>query len=415
MLEKNLIQLTALENWLQKLTGGDNMLALVLQVFIVVLVVVVANFFLRRTLAKLYLRTSLTPSPWDHALVSAARKPLLLLAWIIGITFAARIIQAETDNALFEVVSPARTIGVIGCLSWFLTRFISNMQVGIMVQRHAQGKPIDSTTIDATGKLLRISVLITAALVGLQSLGISISGVLAFGGVGGIAVGFAAKDMLANFFGAMMVYLDRPFVVGDWIRSPDKEIEGTVEEIGWRLTRIRTFDSRLLYVPNAVFTQISVENASRMTNRRISENVGVRYCDIDKVAPIVAEIQAMLKAHPEIDQRQVTIVNLLQFSPSALDIMIYTFTNTTHWVKYHEVKQDVMLQIAAIVDQHGAQIALPNRMLHMAGADDFAGMAMAGPLGDGVAAAPRQGVAAASRSGTFAASRSENAGPVRSA
>jgi len=415
MLEKNLIQLTALENWLQKLTGGDNMLALVLQVFIVVLVVVVANFFLRRTLAKLYLRTSLTPSPWDHALVSAARKPLLLLAWIIGITFAARIIQAETDNALFEVVSPARTIGVIGCLSWFLTRFISNMQVGIMVQRHAQGKPIDSTTIDATGKLLRISVLITAALVGLQSLGISISGVLAFGGVGGIAVGFAAKDMLANFFGAMMVYLDRPFVVGDWIRSPDKEIEGTVEEIGWRLTRIRTFDSRLLYVPNAVFTQISVENASRMTNRRISETVGVRYCDIDKVAPIVAEIQAMLKAHPEIDQRQVTIVNLLQFSPSALDIMIYTFTNTTHWVKYHEVKQDVMLLIAAIVDQHGAQIALPNRMLHMAGADDFAGMAMAGPLGDGVAAAPRQGVAAASRSGTFAASRSENAGPVRSA
>ena len=415
MLEKNLIQLTALENWLQKLTGGDNMLALVLQVFIVVLVVVVANFFLRRTLAKLYLRTSLTPSPWDHALVSAARKPLLLLAWIIGITFAARIIQAETDNALFEVVSPARTIGVIGCLSWFLTRFISNMQVGIMVQRHAQGKPIDSTTIDATGKLLRISVLITAALVGLQSLGISISGVLAFGGVGGIAVGFAAKDMLANFFGAMMVYLDRPFVVGDWIRSPDKEIEGTVEEIGWRLTRIRTFDSRLLYVPNAVFTQISVENASRMTNRRISENVGVRYCDIDKVAPIVAEIQAMLKAHPEIDQRQVTIVNLLQFSSSALDIMIYTFTNTTHWVKYHEVKQDVMLQIAAIVDQHGAQIALPNRMLHMAGADDFAGMAMARPRGDGVAAAPRQGVAAASRSGTFAASRSENAGPVRSA
>jgi MscS family membrane protein len=123
----------------------------------------------------------------------------------------------------------------------------------------------------------------------------------------------------------------------------------------------------------------------------------------------------MLKAHPEIDQRQVTIVNLLQFSPSALDIMIYTFTNTTHWVKYHEVKQDVMLLIAAIVDQHGAQIALPNRMLHMAGADDFAGMAMAGPLGDGVAAAPRQGVAAASRSGTFAASRSENAGPVRSA
>jgi MscS family membrane protein len=207
----------------------------------------------------------------------------------------------------------------------------------------------------------------------MQSLGISISGVLAFGGVGGIAVGFAAKDLLANFFGAMMVYLDRPFVVGEWIRSPDKEIEGTVEEIGWRLTRIRTFDSRLLYVPNAVFTQISVENASRMTNRRIAENIGVRYCDIDKVASIVAEIRAMLKAHPEIDQRQTTIVNLLQFSSSALDIMVYTFTETTQWIKYHAVKQDVMLQIAAIVAAHGAQIALPSRMLHMADADSFGG------------------------------------------
>ena len=103
----------------------------------------------------------------------------------------------------------------------------------------------------------------------MQALGYSISGVLAFGGIGGIAVGFAAKDLLANFFGGLMIYLDRPFSVGDWIRSPDKNIEGTVEEIGWRLTRIRTFDKRPLYVPNSTFTQISVENPSRMLNRRI--------------------------------------------------------------------------------------------------------------------------------------------------
>jgi MscS family membrane protein len=399
---ENYIKLIALENWLQKLTGGDNTLALVLQVFIVVLVVVVTNFFLRRTLGKLELTASQSPTPWNYALVSAVRKPLLLLAWILGISFAARIIQAETDNALFEIISPLRTIGVIGCMSWFLSRFITNVQVGIMAQRHAQGKPVDSTTIDATGKLLRISVMITAALVGMQSLGISISGVLAFGGVGGIAVGFAAKDLLANFFGAMMVYLDRPFVVGEWIRSPDKEIEGTVEEIGWRLTRIRTFDSRLLYVPNAIFTQISVENASRMTNRRISENIGVRYCDIDKVALIVADIRAMLKAHPEIDQRQTTIVNLLQFSSSALDIMVYTFTVTTQWVKYHGVKQDVMLQIAAIVAAHGAQIALPSRMLHMAEAGNFGGNFSGNPSGKGGPASDPVAITAAAQQVTAA-------------
>ena len=374
------MNLDSLESWLKQITGGDALLALVLQVFVVVLVVVVANFFLRRVLARLEERTRLTTTPWDFALVSAARKPLTLLAWIVGITFAARIVQAHADAALFEAVAPARTIGVIGCITWFLVRFISNVQDGVMAQRLAQGESVDRTTVDAIGKLLRISVLITAVLVGLQSLGFSISGVLAFGGVGGIAVGFAAKDLLANFFGGLMVYLDRPFVVGEWIRSPDKEIEGTVEEIGWRLTRIRTFDKRPLYVPNSVFTQITVENPSRMSNRRIKETVGLRYADIDKVAPIVRDIKAMLRAHPDIDQAPTMIVNFTQFAASSLDIMVYTFTVTTAWVAYHEVKQDVMLKIAEIVERHGAEIAFPTRTLHVEGAVDTVSVPSSAPV-----------------------------------
>ncbi len=366
------MNLDLLENWLLRLTGGDTVLTLVLQIFIVVLGVVVANFFLRRLLAKLEERTRLTATPWDFALVSAARKPLTVLAWIIGIAFAAHIVQTETDAALFDAIPPARTIGVIACLTWFLVRFIGNVQDGIMAQRQLRGEAVDRTTVDAIGKLLRVSVLITSVIVGLQSLGFSISGVLAFGGIGGIAVGFAAKDLLANFFGGLMVYLDRPFATGDWIRSPDKQIEGTVEDIGWRLTRIRTFDSRPLYVPNAIFTQIAVENASRMTNRRISENIGVRYSDINKVGVIVADIQTMLRNHPEISQTQTTIVNFLQFSASSLDIMVYTFTRTTAWVAFHEIKQDVMLQIAKIIASHGAEIALPTRTLHLSGNADLA-------------------------------------------
>ena len=87
-----------------------------------------------------------------------------------------------------------------------------------------------------------------------------------------------------------MIYLDRPFSVGDWIRSPDKEIEGTVEDIGWRLTRIRTFDKRPLYIPNSIFASISVENPSRMSNRRIYEKIGIRYDDVSKMNTIVTEV-----------------------------------------------------------------------------------------------------------------------------
>ena len=119
--------------------------------------------------------------------------------------------------------------------SLFLTNFIRRAERNLVHPDYIS-KPLDATTVRAVGKLLRAAVIITAVLIAMQLFGYSISGLLAFGGIGGIAMGFAAKDLLANFFGGLMIYLDRPFSVGDWVRSPDKEIEGTVEDIGWRLT-----------------------------------------------------------------------------------------------------------------------------------------------------------------------------------
>jgi MscS family membrane protein len=227
--------------------------------------------------------------------------------------------------------------------------------------------------LDAIAKLLRLSVLITAALVALQTLGFSVSGVLAFGGIGGIAVGFAARDLLANFFGGLMIYMDRPFAVGDWVRSPDRNIEGTVEEIGWRLTRIRTFDSRPLYVPNSVFTNIAVENPSRMQNRRIYETIGVRYDDATKVGAIVKDVTEMLNSHPEIQTDRTLMVNFTTCSASSLDFFIYCFTRTAVWAEFHRVKQDVLLKILEIVDKHGAEVAFPTSTIHVP--DGIAGLA----------------------------------------
>ena len=163
----------------------------------------------------------------------------------------------------------------------------------------------------------------------------------------------------------MMIYLDRPFAVGDWIRSPDREIEGTVEAIGWRLTRIRTFDKRPTYVPNSIFTSITVENPSRMTSRRIYETIGIRYDDVDKMEDIVKDVKQMLLEHSEIDTHQTMIVNFNKFAPSSLDFFVYTFTKTTQWVKFHEIKQDVMLRIIRIIESHGAQCAFPTSTIHV--------------------------------------------------
>ena len=185
---------------------------------------------------------------------------------------------------------------------------------------------------------------------------------LAFGGIGGVAVGFAAKDMLANFFGGLMIYLDRPFRKGDWIRSPDRDLEGTVESIGWRQTAIRNFRKNIIYIPNSVFMNIIVENPSRMTHRRIKEVIGLRYKDLSKMVHIVNDVKKMLSSHNDIDHDQVTIVNFNSYNDSSIDFFINTYADTKEWVKYHEIKQDVLIQVGNIIEKHGAEIAFPTRV-----------------------------------------------------
>lgn len=338
---------------------------LLIQVGVVILVTLVISFLAGRVLAKLEQKLAKTENKWDDAFIHAFKKPLKLIINVVGIFYAAEIIYLETKAPIFAELDSLRDVIVIAMMAWALNRFISKAQENIHEHAEKKGEPVDQTTSDAIVNILKITVVVTSALVALQTLGISISGILAFGGVGGVAVGFAAKDLLANFFGAMVVYLDKPFGIGDWIRSPDREIEGVVEKIGWRQTMIRTFDKRPLYVPNSVFANIAVENPSRMKNRRIYENIGVRYADMKTVKKIVDEIRSMLEKHKEIDARQTLIVNLLEFNSSSVDIMVYTFTKTTDWVKFHGIKEEVLLTIADIIEANGAEMAFPSTSLYV--------------------------------------------------
>jgi MscS family membrane protein len=337
----------------------------ILQAFLVIFAFMILDFVQRKILKRLRLKAEKTKRVWDDVIIDSIKKPISLIIWAAGIYLAAKIIQEATGAVIFKAVEPLLDAVIIGAIAWVLVRLIKRGE-----QKIIEGeKEVDPTTVDAIAKLLKVSVVITSILVVLQTLGYSISGVLAFGGIGGVAIGFAAKDLLANFFGGLTIYLDRPFAVGDWIRSPDRNIEGTVEHIGWRLTRIRTFDKRPLYVPNSTFTTIAVENPSRMLNRRIKETIGIRYDDAGKMEAIIRKVKDMLMNHPEIDTNRTLIVNFNAFAPSSLDFFVYTFTKTTEWVYYHEVKQDVMLKIVDIIEKEGAEIAFPTSTLHLADKD----------------------------------------------
>lgn len=350
-------------NKLSSMWGGD--VAWMLQAFIIVLLTLFLGAVVRRVLRRLARRAHDTDNMFDDIVLEALTGPSRALVWVLGISFAGEIVGAQTEAVVFTAIDMLRKVGVIFVLMWFAVRFTKLYEVRHIESKTKRGEEVDVTLVHGVGKLLRAAVFVTTGLIILQTMGINVAGLLAFGGVGGIAVGLAARDVLANVFGGLTIYMDRPFAVGDWIRSPDREIEGTVEEIGWRRTAIRTFDKRLLYVPNAVFTNISVENPSRMSHRRIKETIGVRYDDMAKVPAILEDVRKYLNESPDIDQSQTLMVNLNEFGDSSVNFFIYTFTRTTVWTEFHAAKEKVMLAISDIVERHGAEIAFPTTTVHV--------------------------------------------------
>jgi len=354
------------------------------EVFVIVTTTLLVRFIAIHALRVMGRHLEKTSNIWDDALLEAARAPLSWFILIMGLLWAIEISEGYMQTELFSIenLDLVRQLTIVILIMVFLVKFISLGETRIVENLKADASSeqtrIDPTTLHALAKLLRLSVIISAALVALPTVGIEITALLAFGGVGGIAIGFAAQDLLANFFGGLMIYLDRPFAIGDWIRSPDRDIEGTVESIGWRLTVVRTFDKRPLYIPNSVFNKLALENPSRMNNRRIYETVSLRYENAGKVGVIVEDVKQMLKDHEEIDATQTLIVNLNSYAPSSLDFFVYTFTKTTNWVRFHEIKQDVMLKIIDIVYSHGADFAFPTTTI-----DGIDGMLTAGESSQG--------------------------------
>lgn len=324
------------------------------------------HFVISRFYKRFSPRAEKTHLSWDHSLLKALIRPLKVILWILGLTFSVQILAYHFEkDSFYDLFKPFRNFCFVLVSLWFALRFIKNMEKEYYDESKKRKKRYDKTTIRAICQISRVMAVLIASLVYLQTHNVNISAVLAFGGAGGLVVGLAAKDLLANFFGGLMIYLDRPFSVGDWIQSPDREIEGFVENIGWRLTRIRTFERRPIYVPNGVFSNISVVNPSRMSNRRIKTRVGVRYNDASKVATIVAEVEEMIRKHPEIDTEKFTMVRFDEFGPSSLNFLIYCFTKTTKWADYMLAQQDVLLKTIEIIEKHGAECAFPTTTLHI--------------------------------------------------
>lgn len=320
---------------------------------------VVGHYAIYRIVRRLTKAADRTETQWDDVVLYAIFPPIQWVMWVVLGLLSLSLFPAL--DGIREALLRLSDTALLLLFGWLAHRLSGGIEEELLGEHRGALASSDRATISAVARLSRIVLWVIAGIMILQSLGVSVSGLLAFGGVGGIAVGFAARDLLANFLGGLSIFLDRPFAVGDWIRSPDREIEGTVEDVGWRVTRIRTFDQRPLYVPNSVFSTVALENPSRMLNRRIYETIGIRYDDAGAMEQIVAEVKEMLVAHDDIDKGKTLMVNFVAFGASSLDFFIYCFTRTTDWATYHGVKQDVLVKILKIIEGQGAEVAFPTR------------------------------------------------------
>ena len=336
---------------------------LLLAIAAILVIALIARLVLRAALRRLRNRAKRSATRWDDAVLEALSGPLGLLVWVMAAD--AGLDAAGTPARYLAVV---RSLGLLACAVWFARGAISRGEALLLASPQVAGRELPSSTVHTGARVASLLAWVVASFVALQALGFDLTAVLALSGIGGVALGFASRDVIANFFGGLMVHTTRPFAIGDWIRSPDRDIEGTVEDIGWYMTRIRTFSQRPLYVPNAVFAGIALENPSRMTHRRISETIGLRYDDFAALEPIVTDIRQMLLDHPDLVTRSgSSLVAFDKFAASSLDVIVYCLTTTREWAEFQRVKQDVLLQIGRIVERHGAHIAFPTSTVQVAG------------------------------------------------
>ncbi|MFC0338816.1 MscS family membrane protein [Kushneria avicenniae] len=356
--------LTDMRDRLDHMTGLPGWAMMIIGLALLTVMADIVSVMLLRRLER---RLSNSSRRWDDALVHGFRAPFRGWLWsgtlCVILTLLAQEVEFEGGSRYMAIAFGMITLLL---LFWGEIRLMQRLEQRLVFPPgNSKSTPVDQTTASAVTKISGAVTLIVVLLLAMQLLGVDMSSILAVGGAGGLLVGFAARDLMANFFGGMVIHLDKPFQVGHWVRSPDREIEGIVEDIGWRLTRIRTFAGPPIYVPNAAFSRITIETPSRMQARLIWENVGVRYQDAGAIEGITTDIRDMLDQDEEINSDELITVTFSQYGDYSLNLMIYALSCVTDWQRYNETRQRILLKVRDIIYDHDAELALPASRIYV--------------------------------------------------
>lgn len=331
----------------------------------IAIAIVMISFLLRQIISKIFVKiletfTKKTKINIDDNILQVLIEPLKLSTVILGVYLAKEWLKLNRFDAILESIIKSFSTFIF---FWILYRIIHSFEHLISKFSSNFGRELSKDIENFIVKTLKLIVVIIGVMSILQEWGINVTAFVASLGLVGMAFALAAKDTAANLFGSLVIFIDRPFRIGDWVQTPS--VEGTVEEIGIRSTKVRTFAQALVTVPNANMANEAITNWTRMQKRRIKMRIGLTYStSITQMETILKELRDMLQAHPEIHNDQIMIF-FDEFGDSSLNLFCYFFTNTTVWAEYLAVRENVNLEMMKIVEKNGASFAFPSQSLYI--------------------------------------------------
>lgn len=329
------------------------------------LIVVIFNFIFKRLLLILEGYFNSRNKLWQEGFVKALYQPMSYFIWFFAVIEIADFFIQQAFAKDFSSKSIFLSVGLVLSFAWFLLRWKRNV-ISYVRERYKKQKYVGAARIDVFDKLGTVLILIITVMLLLEVTGNNLNTLIAFGGISGLALAFASQEVVASFFGGLMIYINHPFHIGDWIILPERSIEGHVEEIGWYTTKVRTFDKKPIYVPNSIFSKIVVVNPSRMSHRQIKETIGIRYRDVAALKGIIEDIKHLLKITPEIDHDMTFGAYFSAFGAYSLDILFsaYTFEKSTDG--FNKFKEKIFFGIIDILNKHQAELAYPTTCVERA-------------------------------------------------
>ena len=355
------------ERWpsTQEICLGSEYWRWLLCAFTLLMILMIHRFILSYLLKWSKQLTEMTKTDLDDQLIEVLKKPIGVLIWVSGLYMMTSWLNLPTglDEGL-------RLVYRIAMISLLTRSFAESLTVLTTLLNQLTSKTpskLDDYLVPFVIRVIKIATYSIGIMLVIQEFGVNVAGIIAGLGVGGLAFALAAQDTLANWFGALMIYTDRPFEVKDWIKT--SQLEGVVIEVGLRSTRIRTFADSVVSIPNRRIADEVIENFTKMDKRRVSIKVGVTYDTTPAMLEeSVERIRDILRKHPQVDQ-SFWLVKFTDFGESALDIFIYYYTMTKDWELYLSIKQDINLQIMQRLKAIGVEFAFPSMSIYQSSSD----------------------------------------------